>query len=147
MQDDKLLYVVEKKVLPDVIIKVMQAKELLESGRADTVQEAVAKVGISRSAFYKYRYSVFPFYENIKGKTVTFAVNLENRSGLLSNLLNVISLSGANILTINQTIPLNNIANVILTIETTGMDGDLGEIFSKITGINGVMSLKLIAKE
>jgi chorismate mutase len=147
MDNNKRLYIVREEVLPDSVIKVINAKEMLEAGKAKTVSEAAGVAGVSRSAFYKYKDSVFPFYENISGKTVTFAVNLENTPGLLSNVLNIISEGGANILTINQTIPINNTANVTLTIETRQMTGGTHELFERITTVNGVLSLKVIAKE
>lgn len=147
MNEKKHLYIVEETVLPEIILRVMKAKEMLDAGKAKTVSDAVATAGISRSAFYKYKDSVFPFYENISGKTVTFAINLENTPGLLSNVLNVVSESGANILTINQTIPLNNTANVTLTIETRQMNGCIEDFFEKILQLNGVLTLKVIAKE
>lgn len=147
MENNKRLYIVEENVLPEIIIRVMKAKEKLESGKAKTVSEAVTMAEISRSAFYKYKDSVFPFYENISGRTVTFAVNLENTPGLLSNVLNILSEIGANILTINQTIPLNNTANVTLTIETRQMTGCIEDFFDNILKLDGVLTLKVIAKE
>ena len=97
MKETKNYYIIDKSVLPEVFIKVMEVKNLLESGREKTVQEAVNKVGISRSAFYKYRDAIFPLYEHSRGKNVTFSANVDNRAGLLSTLLNAIANAGANI--------------------------------------------------
>ena len=88
MQKDKNFYIVDKSVLPEIFLRVMDVKNLLESGKEKTVQDAVQKVGISRSAFYKYRDAIFPLFENTRGKTVTVALNLDNTSGLLSMVLN-----------------------------------------------------------
>jgi chorismate mutase len=147
MQSNKRLYIVEEEVLPEVALKVLAAKEKLEAGKIKTVSEAAAEAGVSRSAFYKYKDSVLPFYENISGKTLTFSFNLENTPGLLSNVLNLISAAGANVLTINQTIPINNTANVTLTIETRQMTEDTQKLFERITQLNGTSALKVIARE
>ncbi len=143
--DNNNLIIVDSSALPDVFIKVLEAKRLLESGRAVTIAEAAAATGISRSAFYKYRNLVFPFYENSRGRTITFAMNLENVPGLLSNLLNVVASFGANILTINQTIPINGTANVTITIETGTREP--AELFGSLKSIAGVLSFKLLGRE
>ncbi|WP_370782005.1 ACT domain-containing protein [Eubacterium ventriosum] len=147
MQKDKNFYIVDKSVLPEIFLRVMDVKNLLESGKEKTVQDAVQKVGISRSAFYKYRDAIFPLFENTRGKTVTVALNLDNTSGLLSMVLNSIANAGANILTINQTIPINGIANVTITIETDRLNMDLGDLVKTIEKLNGVQTFNIIARE
>ena len=129
MKEDKNYYIVDKAVLPEIFLKVMDVKNLLESKKEKTVQDAVNRVGISRSAFYKYRDAVHPLYENTRGKTVSIASE------------------GASILTINQTIPINNIANVTVTIETNEMQGELGRLMTRIEGLAGVQSLRIVARE
>ena len=140
MKEDKNYYIVDKAVLPEIFLKVMDVKNLLESKKEKTVQDAVNRVGISRSAFYKYRDAVHPLYENTRGKTVTISMNLDHTRGLLSSVLN-------SILTINQTIPINNIANVTVTIETNEMQGELGRLMTRIEGLAGVQSLRIVARE
>ena len=125
----------------------MEVKNLLESGKEKTVQDAVAKVGISRSAFYKYRDALYPLYENTRGRTVTVSMNLDDTKGLLSSILNSIADAGANILTINQTIPINGIANVTITVETNDMEVDISTFVKKIEAINGVQKFSIIARE
>ena len=147
MRQHKKFYIVDKGVLPEIFLKVMDVKNLLESGREKTVQDAVSSVGISRSAFYKYRDAIFPLYENTRGKTVTFGVNLDDTKGVLSSVLNLIAAAGANILTINQNIPINKIANVTITIETNAMDSDIGFLMNSVENIQGVISLNIIARE
>ena len=147
MRADKNFYIIDKSVLPEIFLKVMDVKNLLESGKEKTVQEAVSKVGISRSAFYKYRDAVFPLYENTRGKTVTLAANLDHTKGVLSCVLNDIASAGANILTINQNIPINGIANITITIETDAMDMDLGSLIENIEKVQGVQYFKIIARE
>ncbi|MCI1931586.1 MAG: ACT domain-containing protein [Clostridia bacterium] len=147
MKEDKKFYIVDKSVLPEIFLKVMEVKNLLESGREKTVQDAVANVGISRSAFYKYRDAIFPLYENSRGKTVTFGATLDDTKGVLSCVLNQIATAGANILTINQNIPINGIANVTVTIETNAMCSDIGSLLNELESIQGVLSVKIIARE
>lgn len=147
MDEGKNFYIVDKKALPDIFLKVMDVKKIIESGEAKSVQEAVLKVGLSRSAFYKYRDCVYPLYENSRGKTVTFAANLEDISGLLSTILNIIAAAGANILTINQNIPMNGIANVTITIETNKMENDIGILIDSVQKQKGVRVFKIIARE
>lgn len=145
--DKNDFYIIRAAALPDVIAKTIEAKEYLERGAAKTAGEAAERAGISRSAFYKYRDTVFPFYETSRGKTVTLALNLENVRGVLSSALNCVADHGANILTINQTIPLNNIANVTLTIETANAEDGLFKLTETLAALPGVTSLKIIARE
>ena len=145
MTKEKMFYIVEESALPTVMLKVVEAKRLLESGREKTTQGAAATVGISRSALYKYKDLIFPFYENTRGKTVTLAMGLENVPGLLSRVLNVVAESGANILTINQNIPLNNLANVTITIEMSA--NPVGELVKILEATDGIRALKIIARE
>lgn len=147
MKEDKNFYIVDKSVLPEIFLKVMDVKNLLESKKEKTVQDAVNRVGISRSAFYKYRDAVHPLYENTRGKTVTISMNLDHARGMLSAVLNSIAAEGANILTINQTIPINGIANVTISMETNEMQGELGRLMTRIESLQGVQSLKIIARE
>ena len=102
MEDKSKYFVVKQKAVPEVLLKVVEAKKLLETERAITVQEATDKVGISRSSFYKYKDDIFPFYDNTKGKTITLVVQMDDEQGLLSDLLHVVAVYRANILTIHQ---------------------------------------------
>ncbi|MBM7686485.1 ACT domain-containing protein [Defluviitalea raffinosedens] len=147
MKEKSGYYIVKQDVLPEVFIKVVEAKRLLESEKVQTVQEAVELVGISRSSFYKYKDSVFPFFENSRGRTITISIQLEDQAGLLSHVLNVIASVGANILTIHQTIPVNKIANVTITMETNPMKDDIKELMDQLESIEGVLNVKIIARE
>ena len=140
-------YLVAAEALPEIFIRVAEAKRMMQTGEADTVGAATKMAGISRSAFYKYRDAVHPLYENTRGKTVTISMNLDHTRGLLSSVLNSIASEGASILTINQTIPINNIANVTVTIETNEMQGELGRLMTRIEGLAGVQSLRIVARE
>ena len=124
MEDKSKYFVVKQKAVPEVLLKVVEAKKLLETVRAITVQEAADRVGISRSSFYKYKDDIFPFYDNTKGKTITLVVQMDDRQGLLSDLLHVVAVYRANILTIHQSIPVNGVATLTLSVE-----GKIREMF------------------
>jgi chorismate mutase len=141
------LYIVDKKVLPEVFGKVLEAKKLIETGAVASVQEAAERVGVSRSAYYKYKDSVFRLGENARGRTATIAFNLPDKAGALSTVLNIIASSGANILTINQTIPINAVANLTISLTTDNITDGLTNLVEQIANIQGVQALKIIARE
>lgn len=147
MDNSSDYYIVDKKVLPDVYIKVVEAKKLMEQRTTASVQEAVDAVGVSRSAYYKYKDFVSELSSNTRGRTAIIAFNLIDEPGILSNVLNIMAESEANILTINQTIPINNVANVTISIEISNMKARLNELLSKIAAVQGVQTLKIIARE
>ncbi len=147
MKNSSDYYIVDKKVLPDVFIKVMEVKELIASHKAASVQEACDIAEVSRSAYYKYKDYISPLGDNNRGQTVIIAFNLRDEAGLLSNVLNIMADNGANILTINQTIPINTIANVTISIETSDLKLGVNELAEKIKRIEGVIALKIIARE
>ena len=124
MEDKSKYFVVKQKAVPEVLLKVVEAKKLLETERAITVQEATDKVGISRSSFYKYKDDIFPFYDNTKGKTITLVVQMDDEQGLLSDLLHVVAVYRANILTIHQSIPVNGVATLTLSVEVRENTGN-----------------------
>jgi len=141
--EDKDFIIVEAGVMPDIFIKTLEAKRLMETGKCRTVQEATQEADISRSAFYKYKDSVFALSEHVRGRNLTMAMNLEDTPGLLSTVLNVLARGGVNILTINQTIPINHIANITITIETRS--SDISEIMVELQEITGIADLKILA--
>lgn len=147
MEDDGKYYVVKKKALPEVLLKVVEAKKLLESERAVTVQEATEQVGLSRSSFYKYKDDIFQFHDNTRGKTITYVVQMDDEPGLLSGVLKLIADYKANILTIHQTIPINGIALLTMSIEVLPDTLDVSEMFEAIESRNGVHYIKMLARE
>ena len=140
-------FVVRKKAVPEVLLNVVEAKGLLESGKAGTVQEATERVGISRSSFYKYKDDIFPFRDNAKGKTITFIVQMDDVPGLLSRLLNKIAEYNANVLTIHQTIPINGVASLTLSVDILPETGDTQGMFSDMETLNGVRYIKILSRE
>lgn len=141
-------YIVDKRVMPEVFLKVVEARELFDKGIVGSVQEAVDSVGVSRSAYYKYKDYVSALSSNSsRGKIVILAFNLEDKAGILSLVLNIMADHGANVLTINQTIPVNDVANVTITVDTGNMTLSVREMLENISKIHGVLTLKIIARE
>ena len=147
MPDNAKYYILKKKALPEVFLKVVEAKALIEKEKAITVQEAVDLVGISRSSFYKYKDFVFSLSEGTKGQKVTIAMLLGHELGVLSTILNKIADNKGNILTINQDIPINNIANVSITFDISNLNIKLDDLMMDIEKSKGVIKLNLIAME
>lgn len=147
MSDLAKYYIITRKALPEVYLKVVQAKHLLEKEKVMTIQEAVDAVGISRSSFYKYKDDIFPFYENSRGATITLGMGVEDEPGLLSGVLNKIAEFRANILTIHQTIPINGVANITLCIEVLPTTGDVESMVTAIEAYPGVHRVKILARE
>ena len=138
---------VKKRAVPEVLLKVVEAKRLIDSERAATVQEATDKVGISRSSFYKYKDDIFPFHDNAKGKTITFMLQMDDEPGLLSDVLHKVADFHANILTIHQSIPINGIASLTLSVEVLPSTGDVSEMIEQIEKQTGIQYLKILARE
>ncbi len=147
MNKDSTYLLVDTSVLPEVFSKVIEVKQILGKGKIKSINEAVKEVGISRSAFYKYKDYVFPFYETSRGKVMTLFFVVEDLSGILSSIINQIALSKANILTINQNIPINGLADVTISIETAGMINDIKELMNEIGRIEGVRRQEILARE
>lgn len=138
--------IVSKDILPEAILKTARAKELLAKGDVATVNDAVESVGLSRSAYYKYKDGVFPFYEASREKIVTVSLILENRAGILSHVLNFIASLKGNILTINQGIPLQGIAYVSISIETAGMADTPENLLSGLSALDGVRKIEVVGQ-
>lgn len=147
MKDDGKYYIVKKKAVPEVLLKVVEAKRLLDSEKVITVQEATDQVGISRSSFYKYKDDIFPFHDNARGKTITLMLQLDDIPGLLSNVLNHITKYHANILTIHQAIPVNGIASLTLSMDILPDTGNISDMIEDIESLNGIHYTKIIARE
>jgi len=148
MAEDKSKYfVVKQKAVPEVLLKVVEAKKLLDSERVMTVQEAADRVGISRSSFYKYKDDIFPFYDNAKGKTVTFVMQIDDEQGLLSDLLHIVAVYKANILTIHQSIPVSGVATLTLSVEVRANTGNVSRMVEEMEEKNGIHYVKILSRE
>lgn len=138
-------YIVDAEALPEIFRKVVDARRMLDTGEAETVNQAVQLAGISRSAFYKYKDAVRPFQDMLHGRIVTFQIMLKDEPGILSHVLNLFAGSGANILTINQGIPINGCAVVTVNAETSGLEGSLQELLARLNGAEGVLRGEILA--
>lgn len=139
------LYIVEASMLPEIFIEVSRAKELLETGDASTVAEAVAKVGISRSAFYKYKDAIMPFRDMKRDQVLTLSVIMHDKAGTLSSVLAIFAGIHANILTINQSIPTNGVAIVTISIVAGEMTVTMDELRARIEDLPSVIRMELLA--
>jgi chorismate mutase len=140
-------YLVKKNAVSPVLKKVIEAKRLLESSKAVSVQEATDAVGISRSSFYKYKDDILTFHDTTKGKTITLLLQMEDVQGLLANVLNLVAKHHSNILTIHQSIPVNGVASLTLSVEIPLAGGDITSMIEGIEKLEGIHSVKVLARE
>ena len=147
MADKSQYFVVKQKAVPEVLLKVVEAKKLLDTRKAATVQEAADQVGISRSSFYKYKDDIVPFHENARGKTITFVIQMNDQPGLLSDVLKVVAEHRANILTIHQSIPINGMASTTISVDVLPDTGNMSEMMEMIESKEGVQHLKILGGE
>ena len=147
MEDKSKYFVVKQKAVPEVLQKVVEAKRLLETERAITVQEATDRVGISRSSFFKYRDDIFPFYDNAKGKTITLVIQMEDIQGFLAEVLQIVAAYKANILTIHQSIPVNGVATITLSVEVRSDTGNVSRMVEEIEEKKNVHYVKILSRE
>lgn len=147
MEGTTVYFVVKQRALPEVLLKVVEANRLIETQKAASVQEAVDMVGISRSSYYKYKDDIFPFHDSAQGTTLTLSCQMNDEPGLLSDVLKVVADFGANILTIHQTIPINGIASLSLSIQILDTTGDVSEMVLEMEKQNGVHNVKVLARE
>ena len=143
----KKYFVVRERAVPEVLLKVVQAKKLLDSEKVSTVQEAAEQTGISRSSFYKYKDDIFPFYDNTQGRTITFIFEMDDEPGLLSDLLKIVAEYRANILTIHQSIPINGTASLSISIQVLQTTRDLSSMVEEMEQQKGVHYVKILSKE
>ncbi len=141
------LYLVNEDALPEVLRQVVKAKTLLEADKNLTVGEAADAVGISRSSFYKYKDEVTLFHDNTKGKTITFMLLMDDEPGLLSTVLDKVAKGGYNILTIHQSVPVNNIATVTISIKIDTICENASTLFETIESMEGICDIKILARE
>ena len=145
MSTNPKYYIVEASALPEVFLKVAEAKRLLSTGEASTVNEATKMTDISRSAFYKYRDAVLPFQNMMTGRIITFQLLLHDEVGLLSELLDVFADAKANIITINSIVPTNGTAVVTVSAETMDITVPLEELLHQLRTFRGVVKAEVLA--
>ncbi len=147
MKENVKYYMVRQKAIPEVLLKVVEAKGLLESEKVETIQDAVDAVGISRSSFYKYKDDIFELHDNVRGTTITLTMQVEDRPGLLSDVLKIIADFRGNILTIHQSIPINGAASLSVSIQILQTTGDVARMIQELESQRGVRHVKILARE
>ena len=147
MVEEAEYYLVRPKAVPEVLLKVAEAKQLLSTRRGMTVQQAVDQVGISRSSFYKYQEDIFPFYENARGKTINVVLQMDDEPGQLAEVLKVVAQYHANVLTIHQTIPINGVASLTLSIKILPTTADVSKMLAAMENQKGIHYLKILSQE
>ena len=145
MAEKNKFYIVEASALPEVFLKVAEVKRLLSTGEAATVNDATKMVGISRSAFYKYRDAIMPFQNMMTGRVITFQFTLQDQQGLLSLVMKLFAEAGANIQTINSVSPSNGCAFLTITAETAGLSVSLEELLRRLEDVSGVIRAEILA--
>jgi len=143
----KKYLIVSKKILPDVYEKVIEARNLINNGSVKGISEAVKNVGISRSTYYKYKDYVFSPSENSIGRKAVLSLMLRHEKGVLSNVLNYMSSENANILTINQSIPINGKASVSVSLDISDINQSIDDLIAEMKKIKGVSTVKLLSIE
>ncbi|MDO4720688.1 MAG: ACT domain-containing protein [Peptostreptococcaceae bacterium] len=143
----KKLLIIDSSILPPVYLKVVEAKELLRTGKAKGITDAVRQLDISRSTFYKYKDYVFNISEGMIGNKATISFLLDHETGVLSSILQILAEKGANVLTISQDIPINKIANLSITFEMSAMSMDVDRLMNLLKAVRGVVRTELIAME
>ena len=138
-------FIVDSSALPEIFRKVAEAKRMLETGETDKVNVATKAVGISRSAFYKYRDCISPFQNMMAGRIITFQMVLKDKAGVLSSILSIFANCGANILTINQAIPTNGCASVTISAETSGISQGVEALLRALSQVDGVRKVEVLA--
>ncbi len=139
-------YIVRKRAVPEVLLKVVEAKKLLDREQAISVAEATQRVGISRSSFYKYKDDIFRFHDDLQGTTITLTLNMDDEPGLLSDVLKIIAETKANILTIHQSIPIGGVAGLTISIQVLEDTGDISMMIERMESQRGVHKVRISAK-
>ncbi|EHL98946.1 ACT domain-containing protein [Lentilactobacillus parafarraginis] len=140
-------YIVDSSILPESFDKVIQARQLLESGKVRQVSEAVKVVGISRGTYYKYKDLVFLPEENMIDRKAVISLMLENRRGMLTKILQTVSESSASVLTINQNIPIHNIASIVISLDLSNLTGTVDDLLENLRQVSGASNVQLVSIE
>ena len=140
-------YVIKKKAVPEVLLKVLEVQKLLDSKKAVSVLEATEKVGISRSSYYKYKDDIFPCYAGKKGRSITFVIEVDDQPGVMASILNIFALYKVNILTIHQSIPINGKGLLTVSVDIEDSQTDVSAMIQDVEKIEDVSYVKVIAME
>ena len=140
-------YVIKKKAVPEVLLKVLEVQKLLDSKKAVSVLEATEKVGISRSYYYKYKDAIFPCYAGNNGRSITFVIEVDDQPGVMASILNIFALYKVNILTIHQSIPINGKGLLTVSVDIEDSQTDVSAMIQDVEKIEDVSYVKVIAME
>ena len=144
MREQEKFYLVKEAILPEAIKKTIKIKELLRTNEAKTINEAVDRIKLSRSAYYKYKDSVFPFFDASREKIASLSITLDHKPGALSGVLNAVAADLGSVITINQSIPSHGVANINMTIETANLKLELESLLDKLRMLDGVKKLEVL---
>ena len=147
MLEDSKYYVIKKKAVPEVLLKVLEVQKLLDAEQAKSIQEATETVGISRSSYYKYKDDIFPFHASKKGRNITFVIEVEDQPGVMATVLQVFANYKANILTIHQSIPINGKGVLTVSVDIVAMETDVSAMIESVEKLDNITYVKIIAKE
>lgn len=147
MSEDTGYYLIKKSAVPEVLRKVVEVSKMLASGRAKTVNEAASAVGISRSTYYKYADAVEEFHDSARDTTLTLFAEINDETGLLADMLGIIADSRANILTIHQSIPLNGVASLSISIQILENTDNVSTMVSRLESLDGVRKVRITGRE
>ncbi len=147
MSENVQYYVIRKKAVPEVLLKVVEVQKLLDADHRKTVQEATMEVGISRSSYYKYKDDIFPFHDNKKGKNITCIIQVKDCPGVVSMILSIFAKYKTNILTIHQSLPINGVGVLTLSADILSITTDVSAMLEEIEGLDKIINVKIIARE
>ncbi|MCI5952295.1 MAG: ACT domain-containing protein [Anaerostipes sp.] len=147
MSEDTKYYVIKQKAVPEVLLKVVEVQKILDADPTKTVQEASTEVGISRSSYYKYKDDIFPFHDNKKGRNITCVIEIRDCPGIISTILNIFAKYHTNILTIHQSIPINGIGILTLSVDILSITTDVSAMLDEVEHLERIISVKIIARE
>ena len=147
MSEDTKYYVIKQKAVPEVLLKVVEVQKILDADPTKTVQEASTEVGISRSSYYKYKDDIFPFHDNKKGRNITCVIEIRDCPGIISTILNIFAKYHTNILTIHQSIPINGIGILTLSVDILSITTDVSAMLDEVEHLERIISVKIIASE
>ena len=147
MSEKSEFYIVRKRAVPEVLRGVVKANQLLASGKARTVNEAVEIAGISRSSYYKFKDDIEEFHDSTDGMTITLSCEIDDETGLLARLLGIISGCGANILTIHQSIPISGVADLSISLQIRDNTEDVSLMIRKLESLSGIRKVRIMGRD
>ncbi|MDO4170480.1 MAG: ACT domain-containing protein [Lachnospiraceae bacterium] len=147
MSEGTEYYVIRKKAVPEVLLKVVEVQKILDADPKKTVQMATSEAGISRSSYYKYKEDIFPFHDSRQGRNITCVIEIRDCPGIISTILNIFAKYQTNILTIHQSIPINGVGILTLSVDILSITTDVSAMLNEVESLDRIISVKIIARE